>query len=255
MIRKIGLVSGVTGALILGVASPASAGTLDQQQTGSDYRRRSVHEPERRSDLYGGPQWGSGPSRSVAVQDRPHAQSGHRRDTQRVRRQTRYHGARKRHHPDLRRSQPLRRPSYRSLSRRPRPLRQARSTRSSPTRSQGSTPWGGATRTPRTCTQQARCSSATRPSPRWTTWNDTGGRRFRVQDLCRACPSCPPKPTHEHGAARQEEVQEEAQDAPATRQEVQEEAALATAPSYSATAAACRDSRPAERSTCCRRDR
>jgi hypothetical protein len=35
MIRKIGLVSGVTGALILGVASPASAGTLDQQQTTS----------------------------------------------------------------------------------------------------------------------------------------------------------------------------------------------------------------------------
>ena len=36
MIRKIGLVSGVVAALILGVAGPASAGTLDQQQTASN---------------------------------------------------------------------------------------------------------------------------------------------------------------------------------------------------------------------------
>lgn len=36
MIRKLGLVSGLVAALILGVASPASAGTLDQQQTTSD---------------------------------------------------------------------------------------------------------------------------------------------------------------------------------------------------------------------------
>jgi hypothetical protein len=36
MIRKIGLVSGVAAALILGVASSASAGTLDQQQTASN---------------------------------------------------------------------------------------------------------------------------------------------------------------------------------------------------------------------------
>jgi hypothetical protein len=36
MIRKIGLVSGVAAALFLGVASSASAGTLDQQQTSSD---------------------------------------------------------------------------------------------------------------------------------------------------------------------------------------------------------------------------
>ena len=36
MIRKIALVSGVAAALILGVASPASAGTLDQQQTSSN---------------------------------------------------------------------------------------------------------------------------------------------------------------------------------------------------------------------------
>jgi hypothetical protein len=36
MIRKLGLASGAVAALILGVASPASAGTLDQQQTASD---------------------------------------------------------------------------------------------------------------------------------------------------------------------------------------------------------------------------
>jgi hypothetical protein len=33
MIRKLGLISGVAAALILGVASPASAGTLDQEQS------------------------------------------------------------------------------------------------------------------------------------------------------------------------------------------------------------------------------
>jgi hypothetical protein len=33
MIRRIGLVSGVGAALLLGIAAPASAGTLDQQQT------------------------------------------------------------------------------------------------------------------------------------------------------------------------------------------------------------------------------
>jgi hypothetical protein len=37
MIRKIGLISGVAAALFLGVASSASAGTLDQQQTSSDF--------------------------------------------------------------------------------------------------------------------------------------------------------------------------------------------------------------------------
>jgi hypothetical protein len=36
MIRKLGLLSGLAAALALGVASPASAGTLDQQQTTSD---------------------------------------------------------------------------------------------------------------------------------------------------------------------------------------------------------------------------
>jgi hypothetical protein len=36
MIRKIALISGLAAALILGVAGPASAGTLDQQQTASD---------------------------------------------------------------------------------------------------------------------------------------------------------------------------------------------------------------------------
>jgi hypothetical protein len=36
MVRKIGLVSGVAAALLLGVTSSASAGTLDQQQTTSD---------------------------------------------------------------------------------------------------------------------------------------------------------------------------------------------------------------------------
>jgi hypothetical protein len=36
MIRKLGLLSGLAAALALGVPSPASAGTLDQQQTASD---------------------------------------------------------------------------------------------------------------------------------------------------------------------------------------------------------------------------